>query len=127
MWNSSILSQVLAQANDAAQGTSDAANGASETTGNPLNSMVFMLVAFMAIMYFLTIRPNQKREKERKEMLASIAKGDKVITSGGICGSVLGLSEKTVVLRVSDDPIVKMEFLRGAVSQVVSREGQDKA
>jgi len=121
------LAQILAQANDAAQGASDAANGTSGTAGNPLNSMIFMLVAFMAIMYFLTIRPNQKREKERKEMLASIAKGDKVITSGGICGSVVGLSEKTVVLRVSDEPNVKMEFLRGAISQVVSREGQEKA
>lgn len=126
MWNSTILTQVLAQANDAAQGAADAAGGTSATGGNPLNSMVFMLVAFMAIMYFLTIRPNQKREKERKEMLSSLAKNDKVVTSGGICGSVVGLSEKTVVLRVSDEPNVKIEFLRGAVSQVVSREGQDK-
>ncbi|HOV74547.1 MAG TPA: preprotein translocase subunit YajC [Candidatus Hydrogenedentes bacterium] len=118
MWNSAVLAQVLAQANDAGD--------APAATGNPMNSMIFMLVAFMAIMYFLTIRPNQKREKERKEMLASLAKGDKVITQGGICGYVVGLSEKTVVLRVSDEPNVKMEFLRGAVSQVVSREGQEK-
>jgi len=113
-----MIAQVLAQANDAGD--------APAATGNPMNSMIFMLVAFMAIMYFLTIRPNQKREKERREMLASLAKGDKVITQGGICGSVVGLSEKTVVLRVSEEPNVKMEFLRGAISQVVSREGQEK-
>jgi preprotein translocase subunit YajC len=46
--------------------------------------------------------------------------------AGGVCGSIVGLSEKTVVLRVSDDPVVKMEFLRSAVSQVTSREGQAK-
>jgi preprotein translocase subunit YajC len=125
VWNM-ILAQVLAQANDAAQGTADTAGGTAGAGGNPLNSMVFMLVAFMAIMYFLTIRPNQKKEKERKEMLSSLAKGDKVVTSGGITGSVVGLSEKTVVLRVSDDLNVKIEFLRGAVTQVISREGQDK-
>lgn len=125
MWNV-ILAQVLAQANEATQTATDTAGGASGATGNPLNSMVFMLVAFMAIMYFLTIRPNQKREKERKEMLSSLAKGDRVITSGGIMGNVVGLSEKSVVLRVSDEPNVKIEFLRGAVSQVISREGQDK-
>ncbi|MCX5757933.1 MAG: preprotein translocase subunit YajC [Candidatus Hydrogenedentes bacterium] len=122
-----ILAQVLAQANDASQGAAETTSGgASGVGGNPLNSMVFMLVAFMAIMYFLTIRPNQKKEKERKEMLSSLAKGDKVITSGGITGRVVGLSVQPVVLRVRDDPNVKIEFLRGAVTQVISREGQDK-
>jgi preprotein translocase subunit YajC len=117
----------LAQAGDAAQTTAPGGS-ATETapSGNPLNSMLFMFIAVIGIMYFLTIRPNQKREKERKTMLAALAKGDKVVTTGGICGSVVGLSEKTVVLRVSDDPNVKIEVLRGAISQVTSRGGQDK-
>ena len=82
--------------------------------------MMYTLVAFAGIMYFMMIRPNQKRDKERREMLAKLAKGDKVITTAGICGSVIGLSDKTVVLRVSEEPNVKMEFLRGAISQVIS-------
>ena len=122
MWN-----LILAQAQEAAQGTAPATGAEQTATGtNPLSNMLFLFAAMIAIMYFLMIRPNQKREKERRDMLASVAKGDKVVTSGGICGSVVGLSEKTVVLRVSDEPVVKMEFLRGAISQVTSRGGQDK-
>ncbi len=125
MWNV-ILAQVLAVANETLPVDPEPTGGALGGSGNPLTSMLPMVVAFMAIMYFLTIRPNQKKEKERKEMLSSLAKGDKVVTSGGITGSVVGLSEKTVVLCVSDNPNVKIEFLRGAVTQVVSREGQNK-
>ena len=123
MWN-----LILAQAQEAAQQTATNAGAEQTATGtaNPFSNMLFLLVAMVAIMYFLMIRPNQKREKQRREMLAALAKGDKVVTSGGICGSVVGLSEKTVVLRISDDPAVKVEFLRGAISQVTSRSGQDK-
>lgn len=117
---------ILVQAQEAAQGTAPAAGGEKTSTSNPLSNMLFLFVAMIAIMYFLMIRPNQKREKERRELLTSLAKGDKVVTSGGICGSVIGLSEKTVVLRVSDEPVVKMEFLRGAISQVTSRGSQEK-
>ena len=121
MWN-----LILAQAQEAAQGTAPATGAEQTGTGaNPLSNMLFLFAAMIAIMYFLMIRPNQKREKERRDMLASVAKGDKVVTSGGICGSVVGLSEKTVVLRVSDEPVVKMEFLRGAISQVTSRGSQE--
>jgi preprotein translocase subunit YajC len=87
--------------------------------------MLPFLVAFIAIMYFLVFRPNQKREKERRDMLASLSKGDRVVTTGGMCGTVVGLNEKTVILRVSEEPNVKIEFARGAVSRVTSHEGED--
>ena len=127
MWN-----VLLAQAQEAAeqvmeQGPVDAlAEGAARGPApNPLMQMLPMLLIFGAIMYFFMIRPNQKREKERREMLASLSKGDKVVTSGGICGSIVGLTDKTVVLRVGEDRNMKMEFLRGAISQVTARDGQD--
>jgi preprotein translocase subunit YajC len=91
--------------------------------GNFLASMLPMLIAFFAIMYFLTIRPQQKRERERREMLSALAKGDRVITTGGICGDVVGLSDTHVVLRV--DEHVKIEFVRAAVAQVLPRETKD--
>jgi preprotein translocase subunit YajC len=83
-----------------------------------------MLIAFIAIMYFLMIRPQQKRDKERRNLLASISKGDSVVTMGGICGTIVGLSESNVVLRVDDN--VTMEFVRSAVSQVVKADGEAK-
>jgi preprotein translocase subunit YajC len=118
-----VWNLVLAQAQETAPA---ADSGAAASPGNPMSSMLIMFLGIIAIMYFLTIRPNQKREKERQQMLAALAKGDKVVTSGGICGSVVGLSEKTVVLRVSDEPTVKMEFLRGAISSVTARASEDK-
>ena len=98
-----------------------AANGTATQPQGGMQSMFFMFAIFIAIMYFFMIRPNQKRDRERREMLASLAKGDSVVTTGGICGSVVGLTEKSVVLRVSEEPNVKIEFVRGAISQVVSR------
>ena len=117
MWNSVLIAAntVLAAA---AESAADAPPANGEVPPNPLMQMLPMLIVFGAIMYFLMIRPNQKREKERKEMLASLSKGDKVVTNGGICGTVVGLNEKSVVLRISEEPSVKVEFLRGAVARV---------
>ena len=92
--------------------------------GPQLNSLLFMIIAMFGIMYFFMIRPQQKRERERREMLASLSKGDRVVTSGGICGTVVGLSEDRVVLKVAD--YVTIEFLRGAVAQVLSRDKEGK-
>ncbi|HPU98812.1 MAG TPA: preprotein translocase subunit YajC [Candidatus Hydrogenedentes bacterium] len=83
-----------------------------------------MIVAMFGIMYFFMIRPQQKRERERREMLSSLSKGDKVVTSGGICGTVVGLSEDRVILKVAEN--VTIEFLRGAVAQVISKEKESK-
>lgn len=127
MWN-----VLLAQAQETAQQAMEqgpvdalAEDAAPGPAPNPLMQMLPMLLIFGAIMYFFMIRPNQKREKERREMLASLSKGDKVVTSGGICGLIVGLTDKTVVLRVGEDRNMKMEFLRGAISQVTSRGGQE--
>ncbi len=95
--------------------------GATEQQGgNPFASMLPMIIAFFAIMYFLMIRPQQKRERERQKMLSELNKGDNVVTTGGLCGSVVGLSEDRVVLRVDED--VTMEFVRGAIAQVLPKE-----
>lgn len=108
---------LVAQTQSVAQDTAPA-SGAQP--GNPFMSMLPMIIAFFAIMYFLMIRPQQKRERERRNMLGSLAKGDNVITTGGICGSVVGLSEDRVVLRVDEN--VTMEFVRGAIAQVLPKE-----
>lgn len=113
----------------AAEAATEAAqNGGGESAqgtggGGFLGSSQFlMLIAMFAIFYFLLIRPNTKREKERREMLASLSKGDSVVTAGGIHGTIVGINEKSVVLRVSDDPPVKMEFQRSSVSRVTPQD-----
>lgn len=100
------------------------ADGTPQSGGGPqggLGSMLPMLLIFIAVMYFFMLRPQQKKEKQRREMLSQLSKGDRVMTQGGIYGTIVGLNEKSVVLRVSEEPPIKMEFARGAVS-VVSQE-----
>jgi preprotein translocase subunit YajC len=81
--------------------------------------MVAILAITVGIFYFMIIRPQQKRQKETETMLASIRKGDRVLTSGGIFGVVVGTKDDVVVLKVSDD--VKMEFSRASIVQVKER------
>ncbi len=118
VWN--LVNAAAATVADAP--SEDATQGSGRS---PFGGMLPMLLIFFAIMYFLMIRPNQKREKERREMLSALAKGDRVVTSGGICGTVVGLNEKTVVLRVNEDGH-KMEFVRGAVSKVMARGSENE-
>ena len=93
------------------------------TEPNPKGQMIQMIgmFAILGVMfYFLLIRPQQKQKKERERMLASIKKGDRVVTSSGMHGTVVGLNEHTVVLKVADQ--VKLEFDRSAIGRAV--EGQ---
>ena len=89
------------------------------------NFFPIMMLMF-GVFYFFLIRPNQKRDRARRDLLASLSKGNKVVTNGGICGTIVGLNEKTVVLRVSDDPVTKIEFLRASISQVATEEEDTK-
>ncbi|MCE2951829.1 MAG: preprotein translocase subunit YajC [Alphaproteobacteria bacterium] len=77
-------------------------------------------IAIFALMYFLILRPNQKREKERQAMIAALKRGDRVVTSGGILGTVHKIvSNEEVVLEIAED--VRVRVQRGAVSQVLSK------
>lgn len=86
--------------------------------GGSFVSTIIMFGAIFLIFYFMIIRPQQKRAKEREKMLSNIQKGDKVITNGGLHGVIAGIDEKTVLLQVGDN--VKLKFERSAVTSVVS-------
>jgi preprotein translocase subunit YajC len=81
-----------------------------------------MLMIFM-IMYFIWLRPQRKKEDERKRMLDMLKKNDRVVTVGGIYGVVVTTKEDEVVLKVDEEKNVKMRFTRSAISKVVS-DGQ---
>ena len=102
--------------------------GGTAASGSPNPTMTFILqiaqfLPLIAIFYLLLIRPQQQQAKKLKLMLAALKKGDKVVTSGGLMGTVVGLDEQKAVLRVADD--VKMEFLKSAIVSVVT-EGTSK-
>ncbi len=89
-----------------------------EAGGGGMISTIIMFGAIFLIFYFMIIRPQQKRAKERDKMLANIQKGDKVVTSGGVHGTISGIDEKTVLLDVGDK--VKLKVERSAVTTVLS-------
>lgn len=80
-----------------------------------LGGLLLPMLILFAIWYFLLIMPQQKKEKKRKAMVAAIKKGDKVVTIGGIRGTVEKVQENTVTLKTGTST---MEFTRSAVSQV---------
>ena len=86
--------------------------------GAVLTQLVFFASIF-AIFYFLLIRPQQRQRRERDQLLSALRKGDRVITSSGLHGTITGLTDQTVTLRVADT--VKLEFDRSAVARVVER------
>jgi preprotein translocase subunit YajC len=81
-------------------------------------SPIFLIVIMVAIFYFLVFMPQRRRDKERREMLAAVKKGDQIITTGGICGSVIKVNDSRVVVKVNDDPAGKIEFVREAIARV---------
>ncbi|THB63406.1 MAG: preprotein translocase subunit YajC [Spirochaetaceae bacterium] len=91
--------------------------------GQLLMTVVTFGLVFL-IFYFLILRPQNKRQKEQKQMQESLKKGDKVVTIGGIRGTIASIKENTVVLKVDDN--TKIEFTRSAVaSTVTAGEGKD--
>jgi preprotein translocase subunit YajC len=97
----------------------------STNDGGPgLMSNVILFGSIILIFYFMIIRPQQKRAKERKKLLESVKKGDKVVTSGGMYGTVAGLDEKTVLVQIADNVKVKLD--RGSIATIISESESDK-
>jgi preprotein translocase subunit YajC len=78
-------------------------------------------ILFFAVLYFLMIAPNQKKQKKWQEMLNQLKSGDRVTTNGGIRGTVLTVKDDLVVLRVQPDG-VKLEFVKSAIAAVTTDE-----
>jgi len=87
-----------------------------------LNTMLFPVLIFV-VFYFMLIRPQQKKQKDTQKMLESLRSGDKIVTTGGILGTVTNVKEKTVVVRIADN--VKVEMLRSAIQTVTQRTNED--
>ena len=93
--------------------------------GGQLYSFVSMMAVMFAIAYFLMIRPQQKQRQERERMLGALKRGDRVVTTSGIFGTVVQVTDHTVTLRVADQ--VKLEFERASVGRVVEAQGDKDA
>ena len=86
-------------------------------------SMIIMLVLMFAIMYFMMIRPENKRKKKAQEMRDSLKKGDVITSIGGIVGKIVQVNKDTIIIETSEDR-VRMELTKWAVSSVGVQAGE---
>jgi preprotein translocase subunit YajC len=77
------------------------------------------MVAIFVVFYFLLIRPQQKKQKEARTMLASLSKGDEVVTAGGVVGRISKLTDQYATLEVA--PNTEMVVQRGSISQLLPK------
>ena len=91
------------------------------TQPNPTGQMFQMLgmvVFFIVVMYFIMIRPQQKKAREHDQLLKSLKPKDKIVTSGGVVGIVVSVGERSVTIRSAD---TKLEVLKSAVTEITER------
>jgi len=100
-------------------GAQQAAGEGTAPTGGSLIGSFIPFIAIILIFYLLIIRPQSKKRKETEKMLGAIKKGDKVVTIGGLYGTIQSVKETTVIMKVDDN--VKLEFLRSAISSIVQQ------
>ncbi len=93
-------------------------SGDSSGGGNLLITLLPFVLMF-AIFYFLLIRPQQKKQRTRGSMLNALKKGDKVVTIGGMHGTISEITDDSVVLKVND--VTKLTFDRSAINNVTAR------
>lgn len=92
--------------------------GAASPSGGGLGQIA-ILVVFVAVFYFLLIRPQQKRAKEHQAMLSKLAAGDEVVTAGGIVGKIQDINDQFVTLEIADNVRIKVQ--RSQVTTLVPK------
>ena len=94
--------------------------GDPNSQGSPLLMIVWFGLIFL-VMYFLMIRPQRKRQKEHEQLLKDLKKGDKVVTSGGLFGTIFAIDEERgrIVPKIGDE--TKLEFLRSSIAGNVDK------
>ena len=104
---------------DAAQ----AADGSAGGLGSPMLLSIGMMVFFVAMMYFVAIRPQKKQEKEQKAMLSSMTIGDTVLTTSGFYGVVIDITEDTIIVEFGNNKNCRIPMQKAAVVRLEHPEG----
>jgi preprotein translocase subunit YajC len=113
-WATSVLSVILMAAPVLSQD-----KGVAPPTAS-FGGIIPMMLIMFAIIYFLMIRPEQKKSKDRKTMMEGLKKGDKIITIGGVMGTVHSVKDASVVVRVADN--TNIEFTKAAIANILKDE-----
>lgn len=97
---------------------SDALAAGPEAQGDPLMSLI-LPIGLVALFYFMLIRPQSKRAKEHKEMVASVQKGEEVVTTGGILGKITKVGESFITLEIGSDNTINVQ--KNAIQAVMPK------
>jgi preprotein translocase subunit YajC len=100
------------------------ATGKQSAPGGMLSLLLPFILMFV-VMYFLILRPQKKRERDRKALLSRIRKNDRVVTAGGVHGVIISVRENDVILRVDDSKDVKVKVDRNAIATVLEVSHDD--
>ena len=95
------------------------AGGAGQKQQSPL-MLVGWLVIMVGLFYFMMIRPQQRKEKDRKRLISNIKSGDRVIFGGGLIGIITNVKERLFVIKIADN--MKVEVVKGSVTRVVQKD-----
>ena len=109
----SLISSAIAQTAPAAAPATGAAGMLSSLSG------MLPLVLMFVVLYFVMIRPQMRKQKEHRTMIEAVAKGDEILTSGGIIGRITRLGEGNISIEIS--PGVEVQLQRSAISQVLPK------
>jgi preprotein translocase subunit YajC len=95
---------------------------APSAVGN--SGMIFMLLFMFLIIYFLMIRPEQRKQKDRQKLISSLKKGDRVMTAAGMFGTVGNVKDASVMVKIAENTVV--EFSKNAITSVLNNDGSEK-
>ena len=93
--------------------------------GNPLTNFIIMMAVLFGIMWLLILRPQRKRDRQRREMLDRVRKNDKVVTVGGIHGTVRWVKGGEVMLLVDESTNTKLRISLSAITRILSDEKEE--
>lgn len=102
---------------------------AEATKTEPRNMLMSLMpiVLILVVFYLVLMRPKQKEQKKRQQMLGEMKKYDRVMTIGGIVGTVMELRDDEVILKVDDSTNTRMKFGRGAIQKVLTGDQDEKS
>ena len=108
-------------------GTAGGANPPPPPGWGAFSSPMFMMALLLVMLWFVVLRPKQRQDKQRQQLLDSLKRGDRVQTIGGIIGTVVESKDNEVVVKVDESSNTKMRFIRSAIHRVVDEEKPSSA
>ena len=99
---------------------------AAQGQGNPMKTMLPLMIIMFAVMYFLIIRPQKQKEKKRLAMISNVRKQDRVVTAGGVHGVVTSVKENEIIVRIDDAKDVKIKIDKSAVTSISVPKGEQE-